>query len=150
MVSELVPSSALSFAFAPASSSTLAVAMWPARTANINGVSASMRPLTGGIGPRDFDAMLAPASISAATASVLPSSAAHISAFWPRVLSTASTSAPYASSRRTASTLPVRAAVISAVSPPRCELFGSAPALSSRLMIGALPLIHASASGATP
>ena len=39
---------------------------------------------------------------------------------------------------------PVRAAVISAVSPSGSAVFGSAPAVSSRSMMAALPLMHAS------
>ena len=49
-----------------------------------------------------------------------------------------------------AAPLPVRAAVISGVSPSGFGRLGSAPASSSRAIIGVLPLTEASASGVTP
>ena len=126
---------------APASRRTRAASSWPPRTANRNGVNASLLV---------FVRSSAPASIRALTAAALFRAAAHISAFWPFHLSLAFGSAPCASSTRTAATVPLRAAVINAVSPSGNAVFGSAPADSSRSMAAAFPLVQARNSGVTP
>ena len=76
--------------------------------------------------------------------------AAHISADCPPKVSLALTSAPASTSSFAASTLPLRAAAISGVSPSGFVKLGSAPALSSASMIGAEPMMAASASADVP
>ena len=137
MLRALVPSAAVSLTLAPWSSSTSTASGWSLRTANSSGVEPAF----------DFAFTSAPCAIRISAAGALPSDAAHISAVCPLYGSTALTLAPASSSSLTASGLPVSAAVIRAVWPSSDVPFGSAPALSSRSITPALPLVHASDSG---
>ena len=100
--------------------------------------------------PSDRAWTSAPVRIKASAAPVWFCAAAHINAVWPRQPSVVSTTAPWTSSARTALASPVRAAAMSGVSPSGLARLASAPASSSRVIMGVLPLIAASASGVTP
>ena len=136
----VAPSGLFSLTFAPAASNARTAAMSPRRTANARGVVPALeRACTSAL-----------RSISACTTGPRPAAAAHINAVCPFQVSFASIFAPASRSAFTASARSVRAANISGVSPARTVRFGSAPPFSSRLMIAALPLVAASASGVTP
>ena len=132
MFRALVPSGAASLTLAPRSSRTLTVSMWPFRTAKSKGVKPAF----------DFAFEIgAGGEQQVGGGGVAFGRGPHQGRLAfdrvPRVL----TSAPAPSSTLRASVLPVSAAVISAVSPSSEVPFGSAPALSSRSMIAALPFV---------
>ena len=96
---------------------------------------------------RVFAVTCAPRSIRSCTTPGWFSRTATISAVPWVAFSFVSTLAPRSSRSRTASTLPARDAAINGVSPARSTSFASAPASRSARIIGASPLVEASASG---
>ena len=159
-----LPSAAVSFTSAPASSKRRAESTSPWRAANSSGVKPPASKCSAPAGlvvlrrpvPRNCRLTIvraptaAPCASSTRAASGWRWAAAHISAVCPFSGSVASTSAPCSISASTAAGSPVAAQRMSAVSPASSPPPASTPAASSRRTTSVLRLAQPTHSGVAP